>query len=1030
MSQRRTVVALAVLVASIFALGPVVDEASGQYFGRNKVQYKDFDFSVLETEHFDIYFYESEREAAILAGRMAERWYSRLSRVLDRELRGRQPIVFYASHPDFEQTNAIPGQIGESTGGVTEFLKRRIVLPMAGSLKETDHVLGHELVHAFQFDITGQGPNSVGVDVPVALRMPLWFIEGMAEYLSVGSVDPFTTQWLRGALQADELPDFGDLGGQRYFPYRYGHALWAYVAGRFGDETVGRILKVSRQSGNARVAMANVLGLPTDTLAADWHEAIRQTSGPVLEATQPADSVARRLIGFGDGGDLNMGPAVSPDGSEVVFASERGQFSLDLFLADAETGEIKNKITDTALDPHFESLQYLASAGAWSPDGERFAVAAVTRGRPVMAIFDPDEGRKVQEIRIPEVGEIFNPTWGPEGRRIVFSAQVGGFTDLYMLDLESEERTRLTEDPFAELHPAWSPDGRSIAFVTDRFTSDLEDLDFGDYRLGLMDPETTEISPVPGFEGGKHINPQWTPDGESLFFLADPDGITNIYRVDLASGDLARLTRLQTGVSGITAVSPALSVARDADNVVFSVHGEGNFVFNLYAIDDASLAGEPVASTPDRLAMLEAGQLPPPERVSSRVDGLLADAQLGLADTLTFEISDYSPTLSLDYVGRPNLAVGADQFGFFIGGGGSIFFSDMLGNRSLATLFQVDGSSGNILNSTALFGGYENRSNRWNWGVQGGQIPLISRRFGVQETTVDGQNALLLQDVRFWQINRQVTGVVHYPFNRSQRVEFSGGARNIEFASEVRETLLSPSGQVIAERERDFAPFDTISSLNTVQASAALVYDNSLFGATAPMAGQRYRFEVTPTAGSIDYYSVLADYRRYLMPFRPFTLAGRAMHFGRYGGGSEDFRLREFFIGFPSLVRGYDASTFTFDECEGGTQNTCPAFDQLLGSRIGVFNAEARLPVLGGIGLIPAANVPPIDLIAFFDAGVAWTRDTEPEFLDGSRNLVRSVGVGARMNLFGLLILELDYVNPLDREQKDWFWDLSLTPGF
>ncbi|MFW6206916.1 MAG: peptidase S9, partial [Gemmatimonadota bacterium] len=974
-------------------------------------------------------FYEAEREAAMLAGRMAERWYARLSRVLDREIRGRQPIVFYANHPDFEQTNALPGQIGESTGGATEFLKRRIVLPMAGSLAETDHVLGHELVHAFQYDITGQGPNSVGLDVPVAARLPLWFIEGMAEYLSVGSVDPFTTQWLRGALRADELPDFGDLGRQRYFPYRYGHALWAYVGGRFGDDAVGRVLKVSRQSGNARLALARVLGLSTDTLAAHWHEAIEATSGPVLEATLPADSLARHLVGSDAGGDINMGPALSPDGREMVFLSQRDIFAMDLYLADVETGEVKNKITDTALDPHFESLQYLASSGAWSPDGERFAVAAVVRGQPVLSIFDPHEGDKLREIRIPEVGEIFNPTWGPEGRQIVFSAQVGGFTDLFVVDLESGERTRLTDDPFAELHPAWSPDGESVAFVTDRFTSDLQRLEFGDYRLALLDWETKEIREVPGFESGKHINPNWTPDGEGLYFLADPEGVTDLHRIDLSTGELAQVTRLQTGVSGITALSPALSVAREAGNAVFSVHGEGNFVFDLYAIDDAKrLAGEPLSSRPDRLAVLEPGQLPPPERSTRQVDELLADAELGLADPLTFDFSDYEPSLSLDFVGRPNLAVGENQFGFFVGGGGSMFFSDMLGNRNLATQFQVQGGQGNILNSTSVFAGYTNKKDRWNWGILGGQIPFISRSFRLTER--EDEPLLDFEDIWFWQINREVTGVVNYPFNRSQRVELSAGARNVDFASEVRRTTLTQAGQVLDQTEGAFEQLDTIPSINTARASAALVFDNSIFGATAPMAGQRYRFEFAPTVGTLNYYTVLADYRRYLMPLRPFTLAGRALHYGRYGGGAEDFRLQQFFVGFPSLVRGYDAGTFSFQECEVATLGECPVFDQLLGSRIAVFNAEARLPFLGGIGLIPAANIPPVDLLAFFDAGVAWTKEQEPRFLGGERNLVRSVGVGARMNLFGLLLLELDYVNPLDREQQGWYWDLSMTPGF
>ena len=110
------------------------------------------------------------------------------------DLSGRQPLILYANHPQFRQTNAIPGGIGEGTGGVTEVFKRRIVLPFAGPIAETDHVLGHELVHAFQYDITG---TNVSSGVAGALGLPLWFIEGMAEYLSLGPVDPLTAMWDR-----------------------------------------------------------------------------------------------------------------------------------------------------------------------------------------------------------------------------------------------------------------------------------------------------------------------------------------------------------------------------------------------------------------------------------------------------------------------------------------------------------------------------------------------------------------------------------------------------------------------------------------------------------------------------------------------------------------------------------------------------------------------------------------------------------------------------------------------------------------
>jgi hypothetical protein len=228
-----------------------------QYFGRNKVQYEDFDFKVLKTEHFDVYYYPREAVGAVQAARMAERWLARLSTVLQHELTGRQPLILYASPVEFQQTNAIGGDIGEGTGGVTEALKRRIVLPIGGTLDDLNHVLGHELVHAFQYDMTGTGRPSLGA-LPGATALPLWFIEGMAEYLSLGPIHGPTAMWMRGALRdttRDTLPTFRQLEDPRYFPYRYGHAFLAYIAGRWGDQVIGRLL---RQAGRRRGVRAGV----------------------------------------------------------------------------------------------------------------------------------------------------------------------------------------------------------------------------------------------------------------------------------------------------------------------------------------------------------------------------------------------------------------------------------------------------------------------------------------------------------------------------------------------------------------------------------------------------------------------------------------------------------------------------------------------------------------------------------------------------------------------------------------------------
>ena len=182
--MRRRLLRASLLAVMLAVLG-TAGSASAQYFGQNKVQYDDFEFKTYSTDHFDIYFYPEERTAVMDAGRMAERWYQRHSRTFLREFEKRKPLIFYANSADFQQTNAVQGQLGQGTGGVTESIKERVIMPLTGSYAETDHVLGHELVHSFQYDIALR-KNNRGFSLR---NLPLWLVEGMAEYLSVGEVD-------------------------------------------------------------------------------------------------------------------------------------------------------------------------------------------------------------------------------------------------------------------------------------------------------------------------------------------------------------------------------------------------------------------------------------------------------------------------------------------------------------------------------------------------------------------------------------------------------------------------------------------------------------------------------------------------------------------------------------------------------------------------------------------------------------------------------------------------------------------------
>ena len=1040
-------VALAVTVALVGTSASALDAQAGRYFGRNKVVYRSFDFEVLKTQHFDIYYYAANAEGAQVLARMAERWYARLSRVLNHEFRQRQPIILYADHSDFEQTNTSGQFIDEGTQGFTEIQKRRLVMPMMVSIHETDHLIGHELVHAFQFDMTGQGTGGPGLDVPGAIRLPLWFIEGMAEYLAIGPIDPFTTMWMRDGLDLEDgFPSITDLGDRRYFPYRYGHALWSYLGGAFGDDKIGRILNLAGRSGDAIGAIEAVLEVSVTELSNRWQSELETYFAEARQQTNSPDDYGRRVIFDAEGdGKVNLGPALSPDGSQIVYVSQSDLFSVEMFLADARTGEVKRKLTNSAVDPHFESLQFINSAGDWHPGGERFALAGIRTGDPVLTIMDAGSGNIVQEIKVEGfgVGEVFTPAWSPDGSRLVFTGHSGGFTDLYVMDLETEDITRLTADKYADLQPAWSPDGRKIAFTTDRYTTDLDLLVAGTYQIAVYDLESGEIEALPGFDDHfRNFNPQWSPDGANLYFVSDHDGIANLYRIDMQSRELYLVTDLWTGVSGLAAISPAISVAQGTGELAFSVNKGGPFSYEIYVIDDDEvLAGE---EAPDMLVGVDASIIPPRERVSTTHVELLANARLGLADPITFEDDSYSPRLSLDFVSQPTLAFGASDFGVFFAGGASLFFSDLLGNQTLQTLLQVNTSFGNFVQGTALLAGYENLSSRWNWGVVGGQVPFITRRFRFVRGRIGDRDVNVLREFRFFEINRQATGILAYPFNRNSRIEFSGSARQVDFAGETKELGFDPlTGQLLVDRETPLENCDGTTlflqgcapkSLYLASGSAALVYDNTIFGGTSPIIGQRYRLEAEPTTGSLTFVTVTADFRRY---FRvgPVTLAGRGLHFGRWGGGSNDPRLGRLYLGVPSLVRGYTSGSFQVAECtRPGAQNfSCPVFEQLLGSRVAVGNVELRVPLLGGIGLVRAPGVPPVEVGVFYDIGKAWNAANSPGCdgcTFGSREWVSSTGIFTRINVFGFLIAELDFAHPFDRPEKDWVWQFSLTPGF
>ncbi|MGD9905204.1 MAG: BamA/TamA family outer membrane protein [Vicinamibacterales bacterium] len=995
-----------------------VATAEAQYFGRNKVRFDTPAFRVLVTEHFDVYFYEAERRGAEQTAQLAERWYRRLSRFFDHELSGRQPLVLYASPAAFRQTNVIDGQIGEGTGGVTESLRRRIVMPLAGSLADTDHVLGHELVHAFQYDLADASEASSGLGGGAA-RLPLWFVEGMAEYLSLGPLDVQTAAWLRDAATHDALPSLAQLNDPAYFPYRWGHALWAYVGGRWGDDVVVTALADAGRGGSAAAALAAAVGVSEDELTRGWHAAIRQTVAPWLASARPPAAVGRMPMPARGAGELNVGPALSPDGRYVAYLSERDLLSVDLFVAEVASGRVVARVASTARDAHLSALAYIAAAGAWDGDGRRLAYATRRGADPAIDVYDVTARRDLAPIRPAGVDEVLTLAWSPDGTAIAFSGMRGGATDLFVVTVATGEVRALTADAFADLHPVFAPDGRSVVMATDRFTTRNADGVAGPYQLARVWIDDRRVERLATYDGDM-LNPQWADAaGTALLFVGNADGAPNLWRLDLAAASAVPLTALTSGVTGITPLSPAASAAPRAGLVAFSALVERGYRLVVADLPALTATGRPATSTrADRLT---------PGPADGVVATYLASAA-GLADAATFREQPYRSRFQLEAVLQPSIGVAVDRFGSSASGQVAFLWGDMLGDHSLVTAFQANTTVDSSFSYRDLGGllSYTNRARRWNWNATVEQSPYRTGFVTGGLAQVGGETAVVEQEVIRRQTMQGASATAIYPFDDARRFEVGAGVQRYTFSEQVR--TIAVSAQTGRELLDERVENETLPGLTLERTMAAYVFDRSAFGATGPVVGQRYRVEVAPTFGTIRYTGVLADYRRYVMPAPFYTLAGRVLHYGRYGAGGEDQRLSPLFLGYPELVRGYDFGSFRAEECEAAG---CPVFDRLVGSRLLVANAELRMPLLRPFGLGSRMYGPlPIELALFADAGLAWTRDDAPAFAGGSRDWVTSAGATARANLFGFAIAQVSLARPFQRPGRGWLFQFSLTPGF
>lgn len=1012
------------LLLIIILMGLFSSTVQAQYFGQNKVMYEQFDFEIYNSPHFAIYNYLGNDTIMEMLGYQTEKWYERHRAIFGDTLR-ESPLILYNNHTDFKQTSVISGLIGVGTGGVTESLRRRVVIPVMESNKETDHVLGHEMVHVFQYTTIVEDDS---MTFQALANVPLWMIEGMAEFLSIGPEDNRTSMWMRDALIHNDIPSVEELtrNPYKYFPYRYGHAFWAFVTGHWGDQIIKPLFYNTLKMG-PEMAIDTLLNMSADSLSGFWEREIKAYYTPMMKDTLAPPG--ELLFSSKNSGSLNLSPTLSPDGKNITFLTDKDVISIDIMMANTETKEVERRLTSTVRQTHIDDFNYIESTGSFSPDGNKYAVTTFSKGtnKLLIAQLRNKGARSVQEISIPGIDAFSNPRWSPVSNDILFTGLVKGQSDLYLYNLDTKKLTPLTNDIYSDVHPAWSSDGKTITFISDRGEdTDLSRQDYGAYRLCELDVATKELTTYSFFPKSSIFSPQYAPGDSSIYFLAHADGFRNLYRFDKPTGKIFRLTRLSTGITGITDLAPAYSVARKSGDIAYTLYRNDKYI--IYKASPEDLQEEemnPYYTNND------AAYLPPGKnRIIDIVENNLKAHPEPLAPD-SFKTAPYDAKFQLDYIGASGLGVGTSQYGTMASGGIAALFSDMLKHHQIYTALQVNGEIYDIGGQVA----YLNSKKRTNWGGGYSHIPYrTSMLYYKMDTISDGDSDYLVDNyiierIRIFQDQLYVNG--QYPLSTKIRFEGSMSYTRYSYRIDSINNYYNAGFKIGETREKVDGPEPFFIG----SVSAAFVGDNATYGLTSPLDGFRYRFEVGKMFDAVNITTLRLDYRKYWYK-KPLSFAVRGFHYGRYGGNSG--RLYPLYIGYDYYIRGYSYSTVRQNENATNTNNL--DINTLTGDKMLIANAEVRFPFTGPkrLTLIKSGYLYS-DLVLFADAGLAynsstpWSKNTQVKWnwkpqSDG-RIPVYSLGMSLRINMFGYAILEPYIAMPFQQTNADYTFGLSITGG-
>jgi len=1007
-----------VLLFTIAFVGGVLQEASAQYFsfGKNRVQYKDFNWRYIQSEHFDVFYYESKNyDLANFAAYTMESSLKQLQDDFDHQIADRIQVIIYDSHNDFSQTNVVPLPVdAEGIGGVTDAYKNRITMPFDGDYAKFRSTLHHELVHGVMNDMF-YGGNVQSRLSGNALQIPLWYSEGMAEYTSLGW-DTNTDMFIRDAVINNYLPPVQRLGG--YFAYRGGQSVWNFIAEEYGRQKITEIMQNLYTRRSVEAAFQRSLGLSMEEFSNRWQDYYRKRYLPEVANREDITSFAELLSDEFKEGAYNTSPAVSPQGDKVaMITNERGYF--DVVVVSAVTGEKIKTLIKGEDNINFEELNILNPNLSWSPNGEKIALSAKSKGSDNLAIVDYETG-KVRMVQFPKVDAIGSVAWSPDGKKIAFDGNIGPYQDIYVYNLESQEFNNLTNDAISDYQPAWSSDSETVYFVSHRgnevrlnqvkntsrllMDDDIYSSDIYAAKVGANKAQRLTKTPL-----WNEKQPATSRDGQ-LFYISDENGIPNIFTMNLQDRTSTPLTDLQTGVM-------QMSVSADASRLAVNSINRGRpdvFMIRSPLNRKKTQPLEPNEWAQRRAQESEAERVPATEYVRDMLTTQPLD-QTSLTQAVASNVNPISKNATADTGGTeaaettpPDTAQqDSDNIDFR-----NYVFETSVDEDSVFQEKYMDESKFNLEGNQTDDGRYVPRDYQLRFSTDlvyaGGSFSTTYGSYGLTQIQISdllgnhqiafgtNLNLDLRNSTYFLQysyLENRTDWIVNFFHNSSNFQDFSGrlyrfrsygGAVNLRYPFDKFRRL--DVGMSVIGLAQDYTVANTDIVENTTSTFAypqvTFTSDKTLRGFTTPVSGSRYSVSLSgsPPIGSLQFASVLGDYRKYFNLGAGYSFAVRGSGAASFGSDAQTY-----FMGGMLGWINYRYSGQSLPVSELGnrffTQPALPLrghpYNSIYGDKFSLLNAEFRFPLFAAIlpGPIPVLPLYNLKGVAFVDAGMAWGQD-------------------------------------------------------